>query len=456
MRANRAKAPAFRFQAFSRKQRQILDWWCEGSPVRGRDGIIADGAIRSGKTVSMCTSFVMWAMSSFNGENFIMCGKTVGSFERNVLSVLSRILPGRGYSAEYHRSEHLMVVTKGTATNAFYIFGGRDESSQDLVQGITAAGAFFDEVALMPESFVNQATGRCSVDGSKFWFNCNPAGPYHWFKTGWIDRSTGYMASAGEGRMEDGQDGPTKDLLYLHFTMDDNPSLSEHIRERYRSQYTGVFYQRYILGLWKMAEGVVYDMFDEERHVRKLKEYAGILKDGAKSRYVSIDYGTLNPTAMLLWNQGSDGVWYCIREYYYSGRDSMKQKTDSEYADDLHSWLEGTAVRAVIIDPSAASFIAEVRKRGLKVLKGKNDVLDGIRITGAALTLGKIAVSASCRNVIREFGSYVWDVKAAEKTGKDQVIKTNDHAMDAMRYFVYTVLGNQIARILDKKSKGLR
>lgn len=183
----------FKFKPFSKKQRMVLNWWCDTSPVKDMDGIIADGAIRSGKTVCMSLSFVMWAMTQFNGQNFGMCGKTIGSFRRNVLFWLEVMLRSRGYTVADHRADNLVVVTRGETTNYFYIFGGKDERSQDLIQGITLAGVFFDEVALMPESFVNQATGRCSVEGSKYWFNCNPDGPYHWFKTGWIDKATGYL-----------------------------------------------------------------------------------------------------------------------------------------------------------------------------------------------------------------------------------------------------------------------
>lgn len=176
----------FHFQPFSRKQRKVLNWWTETSPVKDYDGIIADGAIRSGKTVSMSLSFVLWAMSTFNGQNFAMCGKTIGSFRRNVLFWLKLMLKSRGYRVTDHRADNLVIVSRGSVENNFYIFGGKDERSQDLIQGITLAGVFFDEVALMPESFVNQATGRCSVDSSKYWFNCNPDGPYHWFKLNWI------------------------------------------------------------------------------------------------------------------------------------------------------------------------------------------------------------------------------------------------------------------------------
>ena len=178
----------FKFRPFSKKQRKVLNWWCQDSPVKDRDGIIADGAIRSGKTVSMSLSYVMWAMSTFQEQNFGMCGKTIGSFRRNVLFWLKLMLHTRGYQVTDHRADNMLVIRRGNVENYFYIFGGKDERSQDLIQGITLAGCFFDEVALMPQSFVNQATGRCSVDGSKFWFNCNPDGPYHWFKTDWIDK----------------------------------------------------------------------------------------------------------------------------------------------------------------------------------------------------------------------------------------------------------------------------
>lgn len=448
----------FKFKPFSPKQRKILNWWCDTSPVKDCDGIIADGAIRSGKTLCMSLSFVLWAMTSFNGQNFGMCGKTIGSFRRNVLFWLKLMLRSRGYSVVDHRADNLVVITRGNTENNFYIFGGKDESSQDLIQGITLAGAFFDEVALMPESFVNQATGRCSVTGSKYWFNCNPDGPYHWFKTNWIDKSVGYIGKkrANEIRKkakEDGKEDDLKNILYLHFTMEDNLSLSEEIKTRYRKMYTGVFYKRYILGLWCMAEGIIYDMFNTDRHVKPiLSFYQKLVSCG---RYVSVDYGTQNATVFLLWNKGIDGVWYCIREYYYSGRDTGKQKTDSEYADDLEKWLEDTKIKAFIIDPSAASFIAELRKRGYKVIKAKNDVEDGIRVVGTKLNQDKIVFSSSCDGTIKEFGSYIWDAKAAER-GEDKPIKAHDHAMDAVRYFAYTILHNNTAKIKNKAKAGMR
>ncbi|WP_373263185.1 PBSX family phage terminase large subunit [Hungatella hathewayi] len=430
----KSKRQIFHFKPFSLKQRKVLNWWCDTSPVKDKDGIIADGAIRSGKTVCMSLSFVFWAMANYSDQNFAMCGKTIGSFRRNVLMILKLMLRSRGFQVADHRADNLVEISRNGVTNHFYIFGGKDESSQDLIQGITLAGVFFDEVALMPESFVNQATGRCSVDGSKYWFNCNPDGPYHWFKFNWLDKAR------------------EKNLLVLHFTMDDNLSLSERIKERYRNMYTGVFFKRYILGLWAMAEGIIYDMFSEDRHVKTILEYARQLIDGG--RYVSIDYGTQNATAFLLWNKGRDGKWYCIREYYYSGRDKGIQKTDAEYAEDLKKFLDGTPVKAVIVDPSAASFIAELNKQEFTVIQADNAVEDGIRLVATLLNTERIAFSQSCKNTIMEFASYIWDPKAAER-GEDKPIKQHDHAMDAVRYFCYTILNNKTVRVRKKSDYGL-
>lgn len=417
------KQALFKFRPFSTKQKKVLTWWLHESPVSDKDGVIADGSIRSGKTVSMALSFVMWAMENFREQNFAMCGKTIGSFRRNVLMVLKLMLASRGYTVKDHRADNFVEIHFKGNVNYFYIFGGKDERSQDLIQGITLAGLLCDEVALMPESFVNQATGRCSVAGSKFWFNCNPDGPYHWFKTGWIDRAA------------------EKNLLYLHFTMDDNLSLTEKIKQRYASLYSGVFFQRYILGLWVVAEGIIYDMFSEAKHVTD--SVTG--SDGAKY-YISCDYGTQNATVFLLWQSGTDEKWYCIDEYYYSGRDESEQKTDNEYADDLERFIGERKIEAIIIDPSAASFIALLKKRGFKIKKARNDVLDGIRFVGTQLNLEKIAFLKRCTNTIKEFGSYIWDAKACER-GEDKPIKQHDHAMDAVRYFCYTVIYKPKAKL---------
>lgn len=444
------KVQIFKFQPFSQRQKQVLTWWMPGSPVKDYDGIIADGAIRSGKTICMSLSFVFWAMEIFNGQNFAMCGKTIGSFRRNVLFWLKLMLRSRGYKVADHRADNLVEITRKNVTNYFYIFGGKDERSQDLIQGITLAGVFCDEVALMPESFVNQVTGRCSVSGSRYWFNCNPDGPYHWFKVNWIDKAIGYLGTKKAARLQEeaaakGTELNLKKLLYVHFTMDDNLSLSEAIKARYRSMYSGVFFKRYIEGLWAMAEGIIYDMFDRDRNVVDTEAIAAEYRKRTGrefwigDKYVSCDYGTQNPTAFLLWSKGADSKWYCRREYYYSGRDKGKQKTNKEFADDLTEWLAGEKIRAVILDPAAASFKAELEKDGYKVKKAKNDVLDGIRFVATQLLSGSIFVDASCENLLKEFASYIWDAKAGDR-GEDKPVKEHDHAQDALRYFCYTII----------------
>lgn len=401
----------FVFCPFSKKQRQLLNWWTDASPVKDSFGIIADGSIRSGKSLAMSLSFVLWAMTSFNGQSFGMCGKTVGSFRRNVLCWLKVMLAGRGYNVKDKLSENRVIISSGAVENDFYIFGGKDERSQDLIQGVTLAGVLLDEVALMPESFVSQATARCSVKGSKLWFNCNPSYPSHWFKTDWIDCAK------------------DKGLLYLHFTMEDNLSLAEDIKERYRSMYTGVFYERFILGLWVLAQGVIYPMY---------KESIGKPPEKVKpSQYViSIDYGTQNAFAALLWAKYGN-VWYAVREYYYSGRNEGISKTDGEYLEDLNKWREDIkGCLYTIIDPSAASFITLLRRNGTKyrVKKADNDVLDGIRDTATSLKNGYIRIMPDLKNFDMEINGYVWDESEIE----DRPIKVNDHLMDAMRYFVRT------------------
>lgn len=410
------KKQGFAFKPFSVKQKQVLTWWCPNSPVKDKDGIIADGAIRSGKTLCMSLSYVLWAMESFNQQNFGMAGKTIGSFRRNVLFWLKMMLVSRGYSVVDHRSDNLIVVSKGTVTNYFYIFGGKDERSQDLIQGITLAGMFFDEVALMPESFVNQATGRCSVTGSKFWFNCNPDNPRHWFKVNWVDKCK------------------EKNIIYLHFTMDDNLSLSEKIKERYRSMYVGVFFKRYILGLWCVAEGLVYSMFSEERHVKK--EHM----TGALTYVVSVDYGTVNPFSAGLW--AFDG-WHSQREaeVYYNSREVGKRVDDEEYYKMLKKLIGNRRVECIIVDPSAASFIEVIKKYNeYSVMGANNDVLDGIRVVTTMLNKDMISVHEDCQDNIKEYGLYVWD----EEKGDDVVIKENDHSMDDTRYYCYTFLRRRL------------
>ncbi len=430
----------FQFKPFSRKQRKVLNWWCKDSPVKDTDGIIADGAIRSGKTVSMSLSFILWAMTTFKDQNFAMCGKTIGSFRRNVLTGLKQMLRGRGYRVIDHLAgdqPNMVEVTQKGVTNYFYIFGGKDERSQDLIQGITLAGCFFDEVALMPESFVNQATGRCSVEGSKYWFNCNPAGPMHWFKINWIDKSEGYVGKEkAEELRQEGKE--IKRLLYLHFTMDDNLSLSEKIKERYRSMYAGVFFLRYIKGLWAVAEGLIYTMFTERNVYDDDTRPKGL--EYLARRTISLDYGTTNPCVYLDIYDDGETVWI-DREYRWDSRIEKKQKTDGEYADDMEEFMGSNPdfICPVVADPSAASFITELRGRGYVVKAADNEVLDGIRVVATLLQKGVLKIHCRCVGVVMEMKSYVWDEKAAER-GEEKPVKQMDHGLDALRYYCMTSL----------------
>ena len=427
----RAKKRAiFKFKPFSKKQRMVLNWWTDTSPVKDMVGIIADGAIRSGKTVSMSLSFVFWAMSAFSDQIFIMAGKTVGSFRRNVLDTLLPMLRSRGYTVDEYRSDNLLVITRGKVTNYFYVFGGKDEGSQDLVQGLTAAGGFFDEVALMPESFVNQAVARCSVTGRKLFFNCNPGSPIHWFKLNWIDKRT------------------QKKLLYLHFEMDDNLSLSEEIKKAYRSMYVGVFYLRFIKGLWRAAEGLIYTMFTDANLYDQLDERTRHIS----TKSIAVDYGTTNPCVFYeIWDDGQ--ILWVENEYRWDSRSEEArrspnpQKTDAQYADDMAAFM---GIRPedqcmIIVDPSAASFIQELRSRGWVVKEANNEVIDGIRKTGALFAKQQIRVNRrKCPGLIGELQSYVWDDKAAEK-GEEKPVKQLDHGPDAIRYKVNSLPNWRIA-----------
>ena len=390
----------------SDKQKKILAF-----PYSRFDSIICDGSVRSGKTSIMTVSFVNWAMENFSNQCFGLCGKTVDSCTKNlVIPYISMAYAKKKYNIRWRRSDKLLEVRRGLTTNFFEVFGGKDESSQDLIQGRTFAGVLLDEVVLMPQSFVNQALARCSVDGAKLWFSCNPGSPQHWFYLEWIKKHK------------------ERNALYLHFEMEDNPSLSEKTLERYRSQYSGVFYDRYILGKWVLAEGLVYPMFGPDCIVEPIAEQC--------ERYViSMDYGIQNPTAMILWGKQGD-TWYALKEFYHSGRETGSQKTDQQYYDELEKLSGDLPIDCLIVDPSATSFIALVRQNHrFKVRKAVNDVVDGIQKTAACLSNGKIKICACCEMSIQEFGLYSWDDKAVE----DTPIKENDHAMDAIRYFVNTM-----------------
>ena len=397
----------------SPKQELTVKWWAEPK-YRGMDAIICDGAVRSGKTVSMSLGFLLWSAMCFENSSFALCGKTITSLRRNVITPILPLLRELGFHCEEKVSRNYIDITALGKTNRFYIFGGKDEGSASLIQGMTLTGVFFDEVALMPRSFVEQAIARCSVRGSKMWFNCNPDNPSHWFYTEWIKKCD------------------EKRALYLHFTMDDNPSLSEKLKKRYERLYSGTFYERFVLGRWTASEGAVYPMFDRGKFV-----YSG---DIECERYViSCDYGTVNPSSFGLWGLHR-GIWHRVNEYYYSSKREGVPRTDEEHYTALEELAGDLKIEKIIVDPSAASFIECIRRHGrFRVVKADNDVIKGIRQVSSALKQGRLMFSERCRDIIREFSLYRW----SEKAGSDAPITENDHAMDDMRYFVADTFGKR-------------
>ena len=414
------------FKEFSKKQMQALSWWCPKSPHENKDAIICDGAVRSGKTLCLGISFVAWAFFNFQNSSFAICGKTIRSLKRNLVTTLLPALKEAGFKCEMKSAENRIDIYLGKIYNRFYLFGGKDESSAALIQGITLSGVLFDEVALMPRSFVEQALARCSVKGSKFWFNCNPENPMHWFYCEWIKKSD------------------SKNALYMHFTMEDNPSLSAEIRARYGKLYSGTFYERFILGKWVAAQGLVYPFMNDSMLCDVPCE--------CESYAVSCDYGTVNPSSFGLWGL-KNGIWYRIDEYYYNSRLTGIQRTDEEHYDELEKLCGGRKIESITVDPSAASFIEVINRHGkYSVIPADNDVLDGIRRVSVALKQGDIKICRICKDTGREFGLYRWN----DDRSRDAPIKENDHAMDDIRYFVTTILQreNSFFAIAAERGKG--
>nr|DAG36471.1 MAG TPA: large terminase [Caudoviricetes sp.] len=399
--------------ALGEKQLQILQFRFSDYSY-----LICDGAVRSGKTSLMTVGFIDDAMARFNGRRFGICGKTVDSATKNIVQpYMAMQYAQRSYRIKWSRTDKTMTVSKGGITNVFEVFGGKDESSYALIQGRTLAGCLIDEVVLQPRSFVDQAMIRCSVTGAKVWFSCNPAAPSHWFYTDWI-----LKADKGEINAK-----------HIHFVLRDNPGLSDETIQRYEKSFSGVFYQRYVLGEWVAAEGLVYPFFSAGQDAYLFHGDAFHI-DG--QFYVSIDYGTHNPCSMGLWAI-HDGKALRIKESYFDSRAERVQRTDEEHYAELERLTKGYYIQGVVVDPSAASFIETIRRHGkYLVIPANNDVLNGIRCVASLMQAGLVTIHESCTASRREFGLYSWDDKAKE----DRVVKENDHAMDDIRYFCYTIL----------------
>ena len=417
---------SIKYVAFSKKQLQLLTWWTDESPYHDLNGVIAEGAIRAGKTIIMGLSFILWSMQKSSDINYAICGKTVASTRRNIIEPLIEVLKQRKFKVIDRKTEGKLIVIKNNNKNTYYIFGGKDEGSASLIQGITLGGVLFDEVALMPRSFVEQAMARCSVNGSKYWFNCNPEGPQHWFYVEhilkWKERK----------------------YIRIHFCLEDNPSLSKERIDNYKSLYTGIFYKRFILGEWAFADGIVYDMVtDENFYYNSNRESAVPIKiiENDIKPYYGVDFGTANPQVYLEVYKYVDYAkkemcFYVENEYYWNSRKKLMQKTPDEYVSDFNNWCKEFSY--LIIDPSATPLKAAHRKYGHNVINAKNNVEEGIIGLSTLFANKMIKINKdNCPNLCAELCLYRWNEKKLNN-GVEEVLKENDHCCDALRYAIMT------------------
>lgn len=386
----------------TKKQKEFLFY--EGNRLN-----FLTGSVRSGKTFISCLKWCLWVADQPATSEFIMVGKTISSLKRNCFGYIEQLIGQNNFT--YSTSNKCAYIFG----RKVYLEGANDERSEQKIRGMTLAGAYCDEVTLFPESFFSMLLSRLSVSGAKLWATCNPDSPQHYIKTQYIDRAN------------------ELNCICWDFILVENEFLPAEYIESVSKEYAGVFYDRFILGKWVKAEGLVYPYFDIFSNV--FNDYSEV---GSGEYYVSIDYGTMNPFCAHLWKiDYSSHIAYILKEFYYDGKSTCIQKTDSEYYDDLVALTDGVFVEDIIIDPSASSFIAEIRRHGMfNVLKANNDVIEGIRTTGTYIKDMKIKVHSSCTNTIKEFGLYSWD----DRKTQDSIIKEFDHAMDSIRYFCYTKL----------------
>lgn len=371
---------------------------------------IADGSVRSGKTVAANLRWMEYVVNSGPPGDYLMFGKTERTLKRNILSPMKSLL-GNSFRINQGQGEVTLCDKK------IYLCGASDERAADKIRGATLAGAYGDEISLAPESFVKMLLSRLSIKDAKLFGTTNPEGPYHWLKTSFIDRINDL------------------DMSLHHFKIEDNTFLDPKYVESLKKEYTGVFYKRYIEGLWVMAEGIIYDVFDENKHVDKIVE-----PDTFQNYIVSCDYGTNNPCTFGLYGfDGQSPPAYLIKEYYYdSNAKNKRQKTDRQYANDMVKFIGDIPVNTIYVDPSALSFIVELKQLGKWTVKAaKNDVLDGIRFVSKLLSTGGYYVDESCLETIKGYQSYCWDPKAQER-GEDKPLKINDHTADRDRYALFS------------------
>lgn len=381
-----------------------------------------EGAVRSGKTVGSLLRWIHFTQHGPQGD-LVLSGKTERTLKRNIINPLQEWFPGE---VAYSRGAGELFI----GGRRLEVVSAYDDRSEGRIRGMTIAGAYGDELTLWPESFFTMMLSRMSVPGARLFGTTNPDSPFHWLKTDYLDRKE------------------QLDLAVFHFDIEDNVFLDPEFVKQLKLEYTGLWYQRFIQGLWVLAEGVVYDVFDENRHTRPIPH--GQKTHGHKNHIVGVDYGTSNPCTFGLygWNRPSEIV--LEREYYWRSDKTGRQKTDSEYADDMETFIEGIRPKVIYVDPSASSFIVELRRRtqrsgplqGIRIAKGNNEVLEGIRFVSKLLSQDRYGFAPSCRETVKEYSSYVWDPKA-QKRGEDKPLKEHDHGPDRDRYALYTHFGRR-------------
>jgi PBSX family phage terminase large subunit len=377
---------------------------------------IWEGSVRAGKTYISLWRFLKELQFGPQGE-YAFISRTYDSFKRNILPQLIRMIGG---DAKYYSGKREIHIWGKLC----HIVGADDERAESKIRGSTFAGAYVDELSIIPETVFKMLISRCAMGDAKIFATTNPDSPFHWVKTDFLT------------------DNP--DVKSWQFTLDDNPQLQEVERDYLRRQYKGMYFQRYIEGKWVQAEGAIYDFFEEKYHVLDVPT-------SLASHYIcGIDYGTSNACAFILIGINPDyypNMWV-EDEYYYDSKLHQRSKTDAEYAADLDNFLKYKHIRAIYLDPSAASFRAELLKSGVhNLFDAQNEVIDGIRMVSTLLSSGTLKITRKCKKLIEEIQSYVWDPKCA-KTGVDKPLKQNDHALDAMRYALFSHCFNKSTQTL--------
>lgn len=393
---------------------------------------VFEGSVRSGKTI---TSLVAWLDIARNAPpgGLLMAGRTERTLKRNVIEPLQEMIGSSRCVHNIGTGELNLLGRK------IFLSSANDERSATKIAGLTLAGAYCDEMTLMPESFFRMLTSRLSVPGARLVGTTNPDSPLHWLKAAYLDRPRVHLTQAGDLLLS--QDEDPLDLARLSFILADNPHLPPDYIKALTLEYSGLWYRRYILGEWVVAEGSVYDMFDPDRHV------VDVLPVIKRWLCCSVDYGTTNPFDAILIGLGVDRRLYAIAEWRWDSAARHRQLTDMEYSAKLGEWLgsvrhpgsqlHGVTPERIVLDPSATSFRAQLFHDRYQPHLADNEVLDGIRQVSSLLASGRLLIHSSCKYLIDELQSYSWDPKAAAR-GEDAPIKVNDHSSDALRYGIYT------------------